>query len=85
MAKFGNVDVHTSSFRPMRNTISGNAMRTFMKLVVAADTDVVVGCHMVGDDSAEIMQVRPGCCLLRCCFCCDQAACLTQSACSPSM
>ncbi|KAF6238213.1 hypothetical protein COO60DRAFT_1653034, partial [Scenedesmus sp. NREL 46B-D3] len=56
VAKFGNVDVHTSSFRPMRNTISGNAMRTFMKLVVAADTDVVVGCHMVGDDSAEIMQ-----------------------------
>jgi hypothetical protein len=45
----------------MRNTISGSAMRTFMKLVVAADSDVVVGCHMVGDDSAEIMQVRHGC------------------------
>jgi pyruvate/2-oxoglutarate dehydrogenase complex dihydrolipoamide dehydrogenase (E3) component len=57
VAKFGNVDVYTSSFRPMRNTISGSAMRTFMKLVVAADSDVVVGCHMVGDDSAEIMQV----------------------------
>lgn len=26
---------------------SGNAGRTFMKLLVAADTDVVVGCHMV--------------------------------------
>jgi glutathione reductase (NADPH) len=46
----------------MRNTISGSAMRTFMKLVVAADSDVVVGCHMVGDDSAEIMQVRGRCC-----------------------
>jgi glutathione reductase (NADPH) len=62
VAKFGAVDVYTSSFRPMRNTISGSAMRTFMKLVVAADSDVVVGCHMVGDDSAEIMQVREHCC-----------------------
>ncbi|KAI7845496.1 hypothetical protein COHA_001042 [Chlorella ohadii] len=55
-AAYGNVDVYTSSFRPMRNTISGNAGRTFMKLLVAADTDVVVGCHMVGPDAAEIMQ-----------------------------
>jgi hypothetical protein len=28
-----------------------------MKLIVDADSSVVVGCHMVGDDSAEIMQV----------------------------
>jgi hypothetical protein len=35
-------------------------MRSFMKLVVAAGSQVVVGCHMVGDDSAEIMQVRAG-------------------------
>lgn len=53
---YGNIDVYTSSFRPMRNTISGNPGRTFMKLIVATDTDVVVGCHMVGPDSAEIMQ-----------------------------
>lgn len=41
----------------MRNTISGNPIRSFMKLVVDADSDTVVGCHMVGEDSAEIMQV----------------------------
>lgn len=51
-----NVDVYTSSFRPMRNTISGAEGRTFMKLIVDADTDKVVGVHMVGDDAAEIMQ-----------------------------
>ena len=28
----------------------------FMKLIVDVDTDKVVGCHMVGPDSAEIMQ-----------------------------
>ncbi|KAH7620434.1 putative Glutathione reductase, chloroplastic [Nannochloris sp. 'desiccata'] len=53
---YKNVDVYTSAFRPMRNTISGAQARTFMKLLVAADTDVVVGCHMVGPDSAEILQ-----------------------------
>ena len=56
VAQYGNVDVFTSSFKPMRNTISGAEARTFMKLVVAADSDVVVGCHMVGPDSAEILQ-----------------------------
>lgn len=58
VARFGDVDIYTSSFRPMRNTISGSPMRTFMKLVVDASSQKVVGCHMVGDDSAEIMQVR---------------------------
>lgn len=53
---FKNVDVYTSAFRPMRNTISGMEGRTFMKLIVAADSGKVVGCHMVGSDSAEIMQ-----------------------------
>lgn len=38
--KLGNVDVYTSAFRPMKNTISGNPGRAFMKLVVDADTDV---------------------------------------------
>eukprot|EP00878_Enallax_costatus_P030982 GHUV01033804.1.p1 GENE.GHUV01033804.1~~GHUV01033804.1.p1 ORF type:complete len:135 (+),score=42.40 GHUV01033804.1:421-825(+) len=55
-AQYGDVDIYTSSFRPMRNTISGSPMRTFMKLVVDPKSDVVLGCHMVGDDSAEIMQ-----------------------------
>lgn len=58
--QYGDVDVYTSSFKPMRNTISGSPIRTFMKLVVDAKSDKVVGCHMVGDDSAEIMQVRQG-------------------------
>mmetsp|Transcript_34724 Transcript_34724/g.98394 ORF Transcript_34724/g.98394 Transcript_34724/m.98394 type:complete len:557 (-) Transcript_34724:164-1834(-) len=54
--KLGNIDVYTSSFRPMKNTISGNPGRAFMKLIVDVETDKVVGCHMVGPDAAEIMQ-----------------------------
>jgi hypothetical protein len=42
----------------MRNTISGSPHRTFRKMLVDAATGKVVGCHMVGDEAAEIMQVR---------------------------
>lgn len=41
----------------MKNTVSGNPGRGFMKLIVDADTDTVVGIHMIGPDCAEIMQV----------------------------
>ncbi len=57
MEAYGDVDIYTSSFRPMRNTISGSPVRAFMKIVVDAGSDRVLGMHMVGDDSAEIMQV----------------------------
>ncbi len=30
--KFGDLDIYTTSFRPMRNTISGSPIRTFMKV-----------------------------------------------------
>ena len=42
----------------MKNTVSGNPGRGFMKLIVDADTDTVVGIHMIGPDCAEIMQVK---------------------------
>lgn len=32
--------------------------RTFMKLIVDADTDKVLGAGMVGPDAAEIIQVN---------------------------
>ncbi len=51
------LDIYTSSFRPMRNTLSGSPIRTFMKLVVDAHSRKVLGVHMVGDHAAEIMQV----------------------------
>jgi glutathione reductase (NADPH) len=53
---YGNLHVYTSSFRPMKYTLSGREQRTFMKLVVDAASDRVVGVHMVGDDAAELVQ-----------------------------
>lgn len=52
----GPVDVYTSKFRPMRNTLSGRDEATLMKLVVDGGSGEVVGAHMVGPDAAEIMQ-----------------------------
>jgi glutathione reductase (NADPH) len=50
------VDTYTSEFRILKHTITDNTERTLMKLIVNADTDVVIGAHMVGPDAAEIMQ-----------------------------
>ena len=54
--KYGEVDVYLARFRPMKNTLSGRAERTLMKLVVDARSDRVVGCHMLGPDAPEIIQ-----------------------------
>ncbi|THU66653.1 hypothetical protein C4D60_Mb05t16420 [Musa balbisiana] len=48
--------VYTSSFNPMKNTISGRQEKTTMKLVVDAETDEVLGASMCGPDAPEIMQ-----------------------------
>jgi glutathione reductase (NADPH) len=50
------VRVFETQFRPMRATMTGREDRTYMKLVVDADTDVVLGAHMLGPDAGEIMQ-----------------------------
>jgi glutathione reductase (NADPH) len=54
--QYGEVDIYQSRFKPMKNTLSGRDERTFMKLVVDAKTDRVLGCHMLGVDAPEIVQ-----------------------------
>lgn len=45
-----------SRFRPMKLTMTNSLERSLMKLVVDAETDKVLGCHMAGPDAGEIMQ-----------------------------
>jgi glutathione reductase (NADPH) len=54
--KYGEVDIYQTRFRPMKNILAGRDERTFMKLIVDAKTDSVVGCHMLGPDAPEIVQ-----------------------------
>ena len=50
------VTVFESRFRPMKLTMTSSLERSLMKLVVDAETDRVLGCHMAGPDAGEIMQ-----------------------------
>jgi glutathione reductase (NADPH) len=53
---FDRVDIYKASFRPIKATMSGRDTRMLMKLVVDGTTDRVLGCHIVGDNAAEIIQ-----------------------------
>jgi glutathione reductase (NADPH) len=50
------VAVFRTSFRPLLHTLTGEPVRTMMKLVVDRASDRVLGCQMVGEDAAEIIQ-----------------------------
>ncbi|PNX75704.1 glutathione synthetase chloroplastic-like [Trifolium pratense] len=52
----GDIDVYTANFRPLKATLSGLPDRVFMKLIVSAKTNQVLGLHMCGDDAPEIVQ-----------------------------
>ena len=56
IAQYGKVDIYDSNFKPLVHTMSGRDERSLMKLIVDTKTDVVVGCHMMGTDSPEIIQ-----------------------------
>jgi len=55
--KFPRVDIYKTSFRPMKATLSGRETRILMKLVVDGTTDRMLGCHIVGEAAAEMIQV----------------------------
>lgn len=48
--------IFRSSFTPMKYTLAGRQEKALMKLVVDADSDQVLGCHLVGPDAPEILQ-----------------------------
>jgi glutathione reductase (NADPH) len=52
----GPVDVYLTRFTPMRHTLTGRHRRTMMKLVVDQPTGRILGAHMLGEDSPEILQ-----------------------------
>jgi glutathione reductase (NADPH) len=51
------VDIYKARFRPMKGTISGREERMLMKLVVDAGSGRVLGCHIVGPDAGEMVQL----------------------------
>src|SRR4029077_4127266 len=55
--RLASVDIYKTSFRPLKATLAGRDTRSFMKLVVDGTTDRVVGCHVVGPDAGEMIQL----------------------------
>jgi len=56
-AQLAKVDIYKTSFRPMKMSLAGRDTRAFFKLVVDGDTDRVVGCHIVGAEAGDMIQL----------------------------
>ena len=55
--RYPKLDCYRARFRPLKHTLSGRDERVVLKLLVDGDTDKVVGCHILGPDAAEIVQM----------------------------
>jgi glutathione reductase (NADPH) len=55
--RYPELDVYKARFRPLKHTLSGRDEVMFMKLLVDGESDRVVGCHVLGADAAEIVQM----------------------------
>ncbi|MEC8688181.1 MAG: glutathione-disulfide reductase [Cyanobacteriota bacterium] len=51
------VVIHRARFRSMARALPASGSRCLLKLVVERSTDRVLGCHMVGEHAAEIIQM----------------------------
>jgi glutathione reductase (NADPH) len=57
LERHADVDIYSTSFRPMKAMLTGSVERTLMKLVVHRGSGRVLGCHIVGADAAEMIQL----------------------------
>lgn len=55
-ARHGEIDVYRSKFRPMKNVLAGREDRSMYKMIVDRASDKVIGIHLLGPGSAEVMQ-----------------------------
>jgi glutathione reductase (NADPH) len=54
--RFGKVDIYKTAFRSLKHTMGASEEKIFMKLVVDAASQRVVGAHMLGPDAGETIQ-----------------------------
>jgi len=52
-----NIKIFKCKFTPMSNTFKKNKSKCMLKIVVNRMTDKVLGCHMFGETSSEIIQM----------------------------
>jgi len=54
---FPRVDIYKTTFRTMKTAFLGGEAGMLMKLIVDGASDRVLGCHIVGPDAGEMIQV----------------------------
>jgi glutathione reductase (NADPH) len=55
--RYSNLDIYKTAFRPLKGTLTGRSDRMLMKLVVDADSDRVLGVHVLGPGAGEMAQL----------------------------
>ena len=55
-AKYGDVRVYRSNFRPMLQALADGTQRSVFKLVCVGEEERVVGVHLLGESADEILQ-----------------------------
>ncbi|MFL5298348.1 MAG: glutathione-disulfide reductase [Phenylobacterium sp.] len=53
----GKIDVYLARFKPMKYTFTGQDERSLIKLVVECGSERILGCHIVGPDAPEMIQM----------------------------
>jgi glutathione reductase (NADPH) len=56
-AECPSLDIYRSHFKPLPNRVAGRDERMLIKLIVDGDTDRVLGCHVVGPNASELVQL----------------------------
>ena len=51
----GQIKIYKSTFRPMSNSLSHKGGKCLMKLITEIKSEKIIGCHMIGEHSAEII------------------------------
>jgi glutathione reductase (NADPH) len=54
---YSSLDIYRSNFKPLPNRVAGRDERMLIKLIVDGDTDRVLGCHLVGPNASELIQL----------------------------
>lgn len=55
--QYQTIDIYEAHFKPLKSALSGRNEKVFMKLIVDANSQKVLGAHMIGDDAPEIIQM----------------------------
>jgi len=52
-----NITIYRSKFRPLSKSIPKKGSKCILKLIVDKNNNKVLGCHMIGDNASEIIQM----------------------------